>query len=170
MEGVRTHMKLAATPYDPEGREVAVVGPHWTICAQLHAAMPGVRVGCATPIPDDFDRWLPRDEWRSAADVLWVTDNRFHGDGADQLPRHVRAYEGRVRILRGGRTVRVFTLILYSKQASSQLSDEIHHRVTEGAEGTGVLLGIRSAGRVDALAERTSKQTSVLAVPSVTLW
>lgn len=120
LEGVRTHMKLAATPYDPEGREVAVVGPHWTICSQLHAAMPGVRVGCATPIPDDFDRWLPRDEWRNAADVLWVTDNRFHGDGAEQLPKHVRAYEGHVRVERGGRTVRVFTLILYSKQASSQ--------------------------------------------------
>jgi hypothetical protein len=121
LEGVRTHMKLAATPYDPEGREVAVVGPHWTICGQLHAAMPGVRVGCATPIPDDFDRWLPRDDWRNAADVLWVTDNRFHGDGAEQLPKHVRAYEGHVRIVRGGRTVRVFTLILYSKQASSLL-------------------------------------------------
>jgi hypothetical protein len=119
LEGVRTHMKLAATSYDPEGREVAVVGPHWVICAQLHAAMPGVRVGCATPIPDDFDRWFPRDDWRSASDVLWVTDNRFHGDGAEQLPRHVRAYEGRVRIQRGGRTVRVFTLILYSRQASS---------------------------------------------------
>jgi hypothetical protein len=119
LEGVRTHMKLAATPYDPEGREVAVVGPHWVICAQLHAAMPGVRVGCATPIPDDFDRWFPRDDWRSASDVLWVTDNRFHGDGAEQLPRHVRSYEGHVRIQRGGRTVRVFTLILYSKQASS---------------------------------------------------
>lgn len=127
LEGVRKHMKLAATPYDPEGREVAVVGPHWTICAQLHAAMPGVRVGCATPIPDDFDRWLPRDEWRSASDVLWVTDNRFHGDGADQLPRHVRAYEGTVRIQRGGRTVRVFTLILYSKQAQSLLEEEIRH-------------------------------------------
>jgi hypothetical protein len=121
LEGVRAHMKLAATPYDPEGREVAVVGPHWTICGQLHAAMPGVRVGCATPIPDDFDRWLPREEWRSAGDVLWVTDNRFHGDGADQLPRHVRAYERHVRIVRGGRVVRVFTLILYSKQASSML-------------------------------------------------
>jgi hypothetical protein len=120
VEGVRTHMKLAATPYDPEGREVAVVGPHWTICAQLHAAMPDVRVGCATPIPDDFDQWFPRPEWRAATDVLWVTDNRFAGDGADQLPNHVRAYEGHMRIQRGGRIVRVFTFILYSKQASSQ--------------------------------------------------
>lgn len=120
LEGVKKEMRNAATPYDPEGREVAVVGPHWVICGQLHAAMPGVRVGCATPIPDDFDRWLPRDEWRNAADVLWVTDNRFHGDGAEQLPKHVRSYEAQVRIQRGGRTVRVFTLILYSKQASSR--------------------------------------------------
>jgi hypothetical protein len=43
----------------------------------------------------------------------------------------VRAYEGHVRIQRGGRTVRVFTLILYSKQASSLLEDEIHHKGTE---------------------------------------
>lgn len=121
VEATHEQMRLAATPYDPEGREVVVVGPHWTICAQLHAAMPGVRVGCATPVPDDFDRWLPRASWRAASEVLWVTDNRFAADGTDQLPLHVRTAEGRVRILRAGRTIRVFSLYLYSRRGSSEL-------------------------------------------------
>lgn len=120
VEAAHEQMRLAATPYDPEGREVVVIGPHWTICAQLHAAMPDVRVGCATPVTDDFDRWLPRERWRAASEVLYVTDNRFAGDGADQLPAHVRVAEGRVRILRGGRTTRVFTLYLYSRRGSSE--------------------------------------------------
>lgn len=119
IDAVKEQMAAAATPYDPEGREVVVVGPHWTICAQLHAGLPGIRVGCATPIPDDFDRWLPRDEWRKAENVLFVTDNRFGGDGAEQLPAHVRHEQSRVRILRGGRTARVFELYLYSRRASS---------------------------------------------------
>ncbi|MDP9000545.1 MAG: glycosyltransferase family 39 protein, partial [Myxococcota bacterium] len=35
---------------------VAVVGPHWVICAQVDAALRGdVPVGCNTPIRDDFD-------------------------------------------------------------------------------------------------------------------
>lgn len=121
VEATHEQMRLAATPYDPEGREVVVVGPHWTICAQLHAAMPGVRVGCATPVPDDFDRWMPRASWRAASEVLWVTDNRFAADGTDQLPLHVRTAEGRVRILRAGRTIRVFSLYLYSRRGSSEL-------------------------------------------------
>lgn len=118
IDAVREQMKTAGTPFDPEGREVVVVGPHWTVCAQLQAALPGVRVGCATPIPDDFDRWLPRDEWRRAENVLFVTDNRYGGDGAEQLPGHVRASQARVRIMRGGRTSRIFELYLYSRRAS----------------------------------------------------
>ncbi|MBX3198220.1 MAG: hypothetical protein KF894_08755 [Labilithrix sp.] len=116
IESVRDQMALAATPYDPEGRDVVVVGPHWTVCAQLHAALPGVHVGCATPIPDDFDRWLPRETWRRADNVLFVTDNRFPGDGADQLPALVKVSQSRVRILRGGRTARTFELSLYSRR------------------------------------------------------
>lgn len=120
LDAVRQIMTAAATPFDPEGRDVVVVGPHWTVCAQLHAGLPGVRVGCATPIPDDFDRWLPREEWRKASDVLFVTDNRFGGDGAEQLPLHVRREQSRVTILRGGRTARVFELYLYSRRATSE--------------------------------------------------
>jgi hypothetical protein len=116
IDAVREQMRAAAMPYDPEGREVVVVGPHWTVCAQLQAALSGVRVGCATPIPDDFDRWLERDSWRRAENVLFVTDNRFPGDGAEQLPAHARVSQSRVRVLRGGRTSRVFELYLYSRR------------------------------------------------------
>jgi hypothetical protein len=118
---IRETMAGAGTPFDPEGREVVVVAPHWTVCAQLHAGLPGVRVGCATPIRDDFDRWLPRDEWRRAERVLFVTDNRFPGDGAEQLPGHVQTAQSRVRILRGGRTSRVFELFVYDRRASGSL-------------------------------------------------
>ena len=121
LRAVKEQMKGAATPFDPEGREVVVVGPHWTICAQLHAGLPGIRVGCATPVADDFDRWLPRAEWRRAEHVLFVTDNRFPGDGAEQLPALVQTGRSRVRILRGGKTARVFELYLYDRRASSSL-------------------------------------------------
>jgi hypothetical protein len=118
---VKEQMATASTPFDPEGREVVVVGPHWTICAQLQAGLPGVRVGCATPVTDDFDTWLPRKEWRAAEHVLFVTDNRFPGDGAEQLPGHVAEAQSRVRILRGGRTARVFELVLYDRRAQGSL-------------------------------------------------
>ncbi len=36
--------------------DVAVVGPHWVVCAQLDAALRGeIPVGCDTPVRDDFD-------------------------------------------------------------------------------------------------------------------
>jgi hypothetical protein len=119
VDTVRSQMASAASPFDPEGRDVVVVGPHWTICGQLHAAMPGVRVGCATPIRDDFDGWLPRASWRDANDVVWVTDNRFASDGQAELPRHVRVSESRVRFFRGGRVARVFSFFLYTRRATS---------------------------------------------------
>ena len=118
---VKEQMATAGTPFDPEGREVVVIGPHWTICAQLQAALPGVRVGCATPVPDDFDAWLPREEWRAAEHVLFVTDNRYPGDGAEQLPAHVKEAQSRVRVLRGGRTSRIFELYLYDRRAQGSL-------------------------------------------------
>ncbi len=121
LAAVKEQMATAGTPFDPEGREVVIVGPHWTVCAQLQAGLPGIRVGCATPIPDDFDGWLPRDQWRAAEHVLFVTDNRFPGDGAEQLPAHVKGAQSRVRVLRGGRTARVFELYLYERRAQGLL-------------------------------------------------
>lgn len=115
---IREQMASVATPYDPEGHDTVIVGPHWTVCAQIQASLPHAHVGCATAMRDDFDDWLPRETWRRAHHVLFVTDNRFGGDGAGELPSHVRTGQSRVRILRGGRPARVFELYLYENQAS----------------------------------------------------
>ncbi len=119
LAATREATKSAATPFDPEGREVAVVGPHWTICGQLAAGLPGIRVGCATEVTDDFDRWLPRATWRAADHVLFVTDERFPEGGSAQLPSHVLVERRRVEIRRGGRVMRRFTLTLFARRASS---------------------------------------------------
>lgn len=160
VKAAREQMALAATPDDPEGSEVVVVGPHWTVCAQLHAAMPDTRVGCATPIPDDFDRWTPRHEWRGASEVLWVTDNRFATDGTDQLPAHVRVAESRVRILRGGRTARMFSLYLYSRRGSSDLGRPVGGQaLAEAVERRGAEEHVRRAELVIAHEQhRTERQ------------
>ncbi|MET0591551.1 MAG: glycosyltransferase family 39 protein [Polyangiaceae bacterium] len=55
-----------------------VVGPHWTVCAQVHAALPGsVLVGCRGDIRDDFADWLPSSTWEKAPTLLFVSDDRF---------------------------------------------------------------------------------------------
>jgi len=88
---------------------LAAVGPHWVICAQLEAALEGeLPVGCDTPIRDDFDDWWPRDLWRHADVVLWVADARFPAE--PELPRHATLRTREVRVERGGRVVRVFTV------------------------------------------------------------
>jgi hypothetical protein len=95
--------------------DVAVVGPHWVICAQLDAALEGdVPVGCDTPIRDDFDDWWPRELWRHADVVLWVSDTRF--PAAPALPRHATLRTREVPIERSGRVVRVFTVSVLVQQ------------------------------------------------------
>ncbi|MCA9586372.1 MAG: glycosyltransferase family 39 protein [Myxococcales bacterium] len=106
---------LAAEPH-----EIVVVGPHWTVCAQIAAAMPDVQVGCATPTGDDFDDWMPRARWRKAPYVVWVTDNRFAEDGAGELPLHAVRSRTRVQIERGGRVARVFEIVIYERRAVSR--------------------------------------------------
>jgi len=117
IKSVRTAMAETATPFDPMGRDLIVVGPHWIVCAQLQAGLPDVRVGCATPIKDDFDGWLPRDTWRAADKVLYVTDNRFPGNGAGLFPGHVVASEHTTRVYRAGRPARTFEFYLYVREA-----------------------------------------------------
>ncbi len=120
-QAIKEQLASLGTPFDPEGHEVIVVGPHWTVCAQLHAALPGVRVGCASPMKDDFDGWVARSQWRHASQVLFVTDNRFPTDGASELPELVRTAQSRVRLLRGGRTARIFEFFLYDRRAQGAL-------------------------------------------------
>ena len=101
----------AASPGD------VVVGPHWVVCAQLHAALPGIRVGCNTPIRDDFDGWLPRETWKTAERVLYVTDARFPATPESVLPGYTHSQDRRVVVYRGGRPVRTFSIATMDRVA-----------------------------------------------------
>jgi len=95
-----------------------VIGPSWTICAQLRAALDSdIDVGCAGPIRDDFDDWFPRAEWQKSERLLLVTDERYPVDVAARFPDRfaVRAWE--VPFARGGRLVRTFRLTLLAPRA-----------------------------------------------------
>jgi hypothetical protein len=108
-----------ATLVGPDGEKptLAVVGPHWVVCAQLEAALRDqVRVGCDTRVPDDFDLWWPRPLWRSADLVVWVSDARF---GPPSLPKHAAVREREVRIERAGRPVRLFTITLLARRVQA---------------------------------------------------
>jgi hypothetical protein len=105
------------TPGSQRG-SVAVVGPHWVVCAQLEAALRGeLPVGCDTPVRDDFDDWWPRTRWRDADTIIWVTDDRF--GPPPSLPSHALLRVQRVAIERGGRVARVFTIAVLSRRAQA---------------------------------------------------
>jgi hypothetical protein len=102
--------------------DIVIVGPHWVVCAQLHARLgTRFRVGCATPIPDDFDTWTPRATWKKADKILYVTDTRFDADPAKLFPDRNVARRSRITILRGGRVARTFTLSLLERSARGDL-------------------------------------------------
>jgi len=118
MTAVREEV-AAASLAGPAGEEnaLAVVGPHWVICAQLEAALRDeVPVGCDTPVADDFDVWWPRDRWRAADVLVWVTDGRF---GPPALLTHAPLRRREVRIERAGRPVRVFTITVLARRAQA---------------------------------------------------
>jgi hypothetical protein len=119
---VREEAVAAWTPGARRG-DLVVVGPHWVICAQLEAALRGeVPVGCDTPVPDDFDDWWPRARWREADTIVWVSDGRFAAAPApaplatDYATLRVRD----VRIERGGRVVRAFTITVFTRRATAE--------------------------------------------------
>jgi hypothetical protein len=88
-----------------------VVGPHWTVCAQVHAGLPReVLVGCEAAVPDDFARWLPASLWRRAPVILYVSDDRFDDARADGLRDHRRDYAWHADVRRGGVPVRRITI------------------------------------------------------------
>ena len=93
---------------------VAVVGPHWVVCAQVQAALGNaVRVGCETDIGDDFDGWYPRSAWRNAPVILYVSDDRFAVDLGARFPDRTVQSVSRTAIRRAGvliRTIRVTRL------------------------------------------------------------
>jgi hypothetical protein len=110
---------LAAWVPGSERGDVAIVGPHWVVCAQLEAALhgdlPDVPVGCDSPVRDDFDDWWPRTRWRRADAIVWVTDARF--GPPPSLPTHSLLRVRRVTIERGGRAGRVFTIAVLARRA-----------------------------------------------------
>ena len=69
-----------------EPADVAVVGPHWVVCAQLEAAC-GARCRWAATRPSRTTSTpgCPRTRWRAADVVVWVDDGRFGPPPA--LPR-----------------------------------------------------------------------------------
>ena len=98
-----------AVAASPEGTVVA--GPHWTICAQLRAALPpSIPVGCFTKIGDDFETWLQRGKVASAPAVVFVSDNRFGPDVPTALEHLARAQRVFLPYERGGRVVRLFSI------------------------------------------------------------
>jgi hypothetical protein len=101
-----------------DSSDLVVVGPHWVVCAQLHAALArDLPVGCATPVADDFDTWLSRATWRRAETIVWVTDTRFGDPDPAAAPEHAPRRLHTIEIRRGGRIVRVFTIVVLQRRA-----------------------------------------------------
>lgn len=99
--------------------EVPVVGPHWVVCAQAQAWLGNrARVGCLTDIGDDFDTFYPRQQWRRARELIYVTDDRFQDNPAALFPD--RAVQGvdRVTVRRGGAPVRTFRILRLGRMGS----------------------------------------------------
>jgi 4-amino-4-deoxy-L-arabinose transferase-like glycosyltransferase len=119
-EVVRAVRDVAAEEWVPgtEPHDMVVVGPHWVVCAQLHAALAReLVVGCATPVRDDFDAWEPRAAWRRAETLLWVTDARFGDPDPEAAPSHAAKRVRTVEIRRGGRIVRAFAIVVLGRRA-----------------------------------------------------
>ncbi|MCC6902277.1 MAG: glycosyltransferase family 39 protein [Polyangiaceae bacterium] len=133
----------------PPGESYAVVGPHWTICAQAHALLGRrVRVGCNGPRRDDFDDWLPRGEWAEARHVLFVHDSRFAVDPEHDLPG--RAVRGvfTAQVMRGGRLVRTLWVTHLEKtgaaRAQAGAADRPAERISS-VSASGPWLGVVSS-------------------------
>jgi hypothetical protein len=108
--------EVKTAPLPSGAADTVVIGPHWVVCAQLHAALgPRIRVGCASPIPDDFDDWVPRTEWRRAGTVVFVTDTRFDADATVLFPDRTPTAGRTLTIKRGGRASRVFSILVLEK-------------------------------------------------------
>ncbi len=115
-EAIRTLEEVRETY--PSAR---IIGPHWTLCAQVHAALgPAITVGCETPIPDDFDTWFPRGEFQAAPLLIQVTDNRFPAGprkGYRTLDRR------RAHTFRGGRSARTFEITVFEREGPAPAKD-----------------------------------------------
>ena len=110
-------VEAARTPLD--ANDVVVVGLHWTVCGQLRAGLPRtIDVGCMTHGGDDFDTWLPREQWMKRGTVILVTTDKLGMDRPEELfPDFAIDGDSRVSMFRGGRPMRVFHIIILRRRA-----------------------------------------------------
>ncbi len=101
-----------------EGYAPMIVGPHWTVCAQIHAALgAAVPVGCRTKEGDDFADWFPERQWAKAPVILYVTDDRFPRDLAKEFPARDIVGVQSIDVFRGGRVVRTIRVTRLERAA-----------------------------------------------------
>jgi hypothetical protein len=112
--------------HERTGRRPVVVGPHWVVCAQAELALGGqVRVGCNSPIEDDYDRWLPRARWQSTPLAVFVTDSRFDFELPSAFVDYEIVAKEEVEVRRGGRVVRTISVVeLERNEADAALSPD----------------------------------------------
>ncbi len=110
-------VEAARTPLD--SNDVVVVGLHWTVCGQLRAGLPReIDVGCTTHGGDDWDTWLPREQWMKRGTVILVTTDQLGMDRPEELfPDFAMEGDSRVSMFRGGRPMRVFHIIILRRRA-----------------------------------------------------
>jgi hypothetical protein len=102
-----------------EPEDVVVVGPVWTVCAQLRAALPAaIPVGCVGPETADFATWNPARVWSRAEVVVFVHDNRAAADHATLFPDRVLLESHTRTVTRGGRLARTFTVDVLGRRAA----------------------------------------------------
>ncbi len=119
---------------DPAGVP-AVVGPVYTICAQLHAGLErDIPVGCDDKVRSDFDDWLPRDDWERADTIVFVTDNRLPVALDARFPRRFAARSWTVPIARDGRLIRTFHVAVLLPRALGRIAPQRERgQPTDGA-------------------------------------
>lgn len=105
------------------GRAPVVLAPHWTLCAQVHAARPWLLVACRTPGGDDFARWMPEAPLERAArgdaPLVVLTDDHLTDPRAPFLAKLAELHARDVDVTRGGVTIRRFRLATYGAAATA---------------------------------------------------
>lgn len=122
-QGAKLALSEEVEQAQQEDHGVAIVAPHWIVCAQVHAALGGVvSVGCESPNGDDFGYWYPRRSWMSAATLIYVSDDRFPSLSADRFQDRAAVTSRRFVVYRGGRTVRTIRMTRLDRKALASTS------------------------------------------------
>jgi hypothetical protein len=120
IEAVREEVTEETNPLTSFG-DVAVVGPHWVVCAQLEVGLErraaNVPVGCETPTGDDYATWWPRGRWLKADSIVWVSDGRF--EQTPSLPAFRVDRARHINVMRDGREARRFVILVLTRRAQS---------------------------------------------------